>query len=251
MSLKMKIVVPTYNTEGWIERCLRSIAIQAYPFWECVIINDASTDATGDVIDGLDFVKKDPRFSVVHNDQNVKALKNIVDGFNYLNCKDDPECVMMVVDGDDFLFSEYSLLIVNEAYSRFPETLLTYGNWVGHPDGTDSNCNYYSKETVKNRTFRYDPFIASHLRTFKSKIWYEIKDEDLRDDDGEYFIAGWDVAFMMPMLEMAQVRHIFIPNRLYCYNRHNPISDFKVRGQKQLSAVDVVKSRQIYPRFEN
>ena len=80
--VKLKIVVPTYNTESWIERCLSSISSQVFKDWECVIINDASTDRTGRVIDSLDFVTEDKRFRVVHNDTNVKALKNIVDGFN-------------------------------------------------------------------------------------------------------------------------------------------------------------------------
>lgn len=247
----MKIVVPTFNTEFWIERCLRSISCQVFKDWECVIVNDASTDKTGEVINSLDFVKNDKRFSVVHNTKNVKALKNIVDGFNHLSCSDEPNSIMMVIDGDDFLYSEYALQIVDNVYTRHPHILLTYGNWIGHPDGTDSNCRQYDSETVMNSKFRYAPFIASHLRTFKSKIWYNINDEDLRDNAGNYFEAGWDVAFMMPMLEMSQERHAFIPNRLYCYNRYNPISDCKIREDKQLSAVEVVKSREVYKRFDS
>ena len=92
-------------------------------------------------------------------------------------------------------------------------------------------------------------FYASHLRTFKSKLWYSIKDEDLRDEAGEYFSAGWDFAFMVPMLEMAQERHIFIDQVLYCYNRFNPISDFRVHSTKQQSAVDVTKKRAKYKRL--
>ena len=248
--VKLKIVVPTYNTESWIERCLSSISSQVFKDWECVIINDASTDKTGSVIDSLDFVTEDKRFRVVHNDTNVKALKNIVDGFNYLDCESDPECIMMVIDGDDFLFSEWSLDIIRQAYTQYPTALLTYGNWIGHPDGSRSNCQPYSPDDVANNRFRYVPFVASHLRTFRSKLWYSIDDKDLRDDSGNYFEAGWDVAFMMPMLEMAHERHIFIPNVLYCYNRYNPISDCKVREDKQLSAVEVVKSRKPYFRKE-
>jgi glycosyltransferase involved in cell wall biosynthesis len=248
--IKMKIVVPFYNCEIWIKRCLLSIATQQFKNWECVVINDASTDKSKDVLDNLEFVQNDPRFSVIHNPVNVKALKNIVDGFNYLKCESDPDAVMMVIDGDDFLYSEYSLHIVSSAYSQYPSALLTYGNWVGHPDGTDSNCQPYDLETVTNNRFRYMPFVASHLRTFKSKIWYNINDEDLRDSSGEYFVAGWDVAFMMPMLEMSGERHIFIPNRLYCYNRYNPISDCKIREKDQLDAVRLVQSRKPYKRID-
>ena len=247
---KMKIVVPTYNTEQWISRCLSSIHEQKFRNWDCVIINDASTDRTGEIIDSLQFVKDDPRFKVIHNSQNVKALKNIVDGFNILNCEDDPECVMMVIDGDDFLFSDSSLSVVEAAYLQNPGLLLTYGNWIGHPHGDSSNCRPYSRQVIVENNYRRSDFWASHLRTFKSRLWYSIEDKDLRDETGKYFEAGWDVAFMIPMLEMAQERHMYIPYVLYCYNKENPISDFKVHAVSQSSAVEIVKKRQRYNRIK-
>jgi glycosyltransferase involved in cell wall biosynthesis len=230
--MKFKIVVPTYNTENWITRCLFSIYTQAHQDWECVVINDASTDSTGKVIDSLDFVTKDPRFKIVHNEKNVKALKNIVDGFYMLNAKDEPESVLMIVDGDDFLFSEYALTIVEQAYDQ-TGCVLTYGNHVHHPTGGKSNCEPIPAGIVEKKLFREYKFVTSHLRTFKSKLWYMIKDEDLKDEDGTYFSAGWDVSFMMPMLEMAGRKFVFIPNVLYCYNRFNPISDDVIRQADQ------------------
>ncbi len=248
--IKMKIVVPTYNTEQWIERCLRSISSQTFKDWECVIINDASTDSTGSKIDALDFVKNDERFSVVHNEVNVKALKNIVDGFNFLDCPSNPNCIMMVIDGDDFLYSEKSLEIIGNVYVNHPQLLLTYGDWIGYPYGDRSNCRPYSREVIVNNDYRTADFCASHLRTFKSRLWYSIRDEDLRDDTGKYFEAGWDVAFMVPMLEMAQERHAYVPWVLYCYNKDNPLSDFRVHAESQLSAVEVVKKKQKYKRID-
>ena len=247
--IKMKIVVPFYNCENWIQRCLLSIATQQFKDWECVIINDASTDGSKDVLDRLDFVKNDSRFSVIHNAVNVKALKNIVDGFDFLNCKSEPECIMMIIDGDDFLYSEQSLNIIAQVYQQHTQLLLTYGDWIGHPYGDSSNCRPYPSEVIANNAYRYAPFSASHLRTFKSKIWYAIKDEDLKDETGEYFEAGWDVAFMIPMLEMAQERHTYINHVMYCYNKENPLSDYKVNAKKQESAVQLTQSRKKYSRL--
>jgi glycosyltransferase involved in cell wall biosynthesis len=248
--IKMKIVVPFYNCENWIQRCLSSIASQEFKNWECVVINDASTDNTKDIVDNLDFVKTDPRFSVIHNATNVKALRNIVDGFNFLKCKDDPECIMMIIDGDDFLYSEQSLNIISTVYSQQPQLLLTYGDWIGHPYGDGSNCRPYDRNVIINNDYRNAPFVASHLRTFRSMLWYAIKDEDLRDESGEYFEAGWDVAFMVPMLEMAQERHAFLNRVMYCYNKENPLSDYKVNAKKQESAVKLTQSRKIYNRLQ-
>jgi len=247
---KMKIVVPTYNTEGWIERCLKSISTQTFTNWECVVINDASTDKTGQVIDSLSFVTEDSRFSVIHNDKNVKALQNIVDGFNFLKCNESEDNIMMVIDGDDFLYSDSSLSIIDAVYNQNPTLLLTYGDWIGHPYGDRSNCRPYSRDVVVANDYRNSDFYASHLRTFKSRLWYSIKDEDLRDEEGNYFEAGWDVAFMIPMLEMAQERHSYLPYVMYCYNKENPISDYKVHATKQNDAVVLTKQRPKYSRID-
>lgn len=250
MMIKMKIVVPFFNCEQWIERCLSSIATQQFKDWECVIINDASTDNSKSVLDSLEFLKRDDRFSVIHNESNVKALRNIVDGFNFLKCKDEPDCLMMIIDGDDFLYSDQSLNTIATVYSQYPQLLLTYGDWIGYPYGDGSNCEPYPREVILNNAYRYAPFSASHLRTFKSKLWYAIKDADLRDSEGEYFEAGWDVAFMVPMLEMAQERHGYIDRVMYCYNKENPLSDYKVNSRKQEDAVTLTKSRPQYGRLE-
>jgi len=232
MSLNFKIVVPVYNAEQWITACVHSIATQVHNDFDCIIINDASTDGTGDVLDNLPFIKDDSRFTIQHNTKNVKALHNIVTGFDTLQAKDSPESVLMVVDGDDRFFSPYSLAIVNQAYEQ-TNCILTYGNHIHYPTGGQSNCEPIPPEVINGNTFRDYKFVTSHLRTFKSKLWYNINMEDLKDDDGSYFGVGWDVAFMMPMLEMAAERILFVPNVLYMYNRFNPLSDDVVRQPEQ------------------
>jgi hypothetical protein len=178
----------------------------------------------------------------------VKALKNIVDGFNSLNTIDEPESVLMAIDGDDKLFSEYSLTIVNQAYSQ-TNCLMSYGNHIHYPTGGKSNCEIIPPEVVQNNAFRDYKFVTSHLRTFKSKLWYRIKDEDLRDKDGSYYSVGWDVAFMMPMLEMSRERTLFIPNVLYMYNRFNPLSDDQIRQGDQQRVEMRVRSAEKYSKY--
>ena len=227
-----RIVVPVYNAENWIQNCVSSIARQRYKKFKCVIINDASTDRTGEVLNSMKWLEDDPRFTVIHNEENVKALANIVHGFNILGCKDEPESILMVVDGDDRLYSDMSLALVNHVYSRYLPAI-TWGNHIHWPLGGLSNCEPIPPEVIKNRDYRKYKFVTSHLRTFKSKLWYAIKDEDLRDEDGTYYGVGWDVAFMMPMLEMAGENVLFVPNVLYIYNRDNPISDDVIRQPDQ------------------
>ena len=248
--LNFKIVVPAYNAEAWIESCIKSLAFQAYRNFECVIVNDASTDNTGKVLDAIPYIKDDSRFTVIHNEENKKALYNIVKGFQTLKTAEDPESVLMVVDGDDHLFSPASLAIVNSAYSHYPTCLITYGNHVHYPTGGQSNCEPFPKEVIQQAAYRKYKFVSSHLRTFKSKLWNSIKDEHLKDEDGTYYGVGWDVAFMMPMLEMAHERVLFIPNVLYVYNRANPISDDVIRQDDQHRVEMRIRSLPKYERYQ-
>jgi hypothetical protein len=200
------------------------------------------------VIDSLEYVKKDPRFRVIHNQKNMKALYNIVHGYKILNAEKDPESVLMVIDGDDFLFSEYALTIVEQAYEQ-TGCVLTYGNHVHHPTGGKSNCEPFPLEVLMNNSFREYKFISSHLRTYKSKLWHMIKDEDLRDTDGHYYSVGLDVAIMLPMLEMAGTKLVFIPNILYCYNRFNPLSDDVISQPEQHRIEMRVRASKKYERI--
>ena len=50
MDNHFKIIVPLYNVEKWIKRCLRSIKLQTYKNFECIIIDDISTDNSVSII---------------------------------------------------------------------------------------------------------------------------------------------------------------------------------------------------------
>jgi glycosyltransferase involved in cell wall biosynthesis len=56
----VSIIIPTYNRSDLIEETLDSILAQTYINWECIIVDDGSTDATGKVIN--EYIKRDNRF---------------------------------------------------------------------------------------------------------------------------------------------------------------------------------------------
>jgi len=249
MSTSFKIVVPVYNSENWIEKCLSSIKNQKHKEFECAIYNDCSTDSTGEKIE--DFIKEygDERFTVVHNSSNKKTLFNLIDGCQTLKSKEEPESVLVVVDGDDSLFSEYSLSLVDNVYQK-TGTSLTYGSFVHWPTGEISNFSReFPNEVRANNNYRKFPFVSSHLRTYKSYLWNSILDSDLRDTDGEYFKVACDVATMIPMLEMAGGNFIHIPNILYVYNRWNPLSDDVINSSEQGRIDRLIRSRKKYEPF--
>ncbi|HOY91038.1 MAG TPA: glycosyltransferase family A protein, partial [Bacteroidales bacterium] len=64
---RVSIIVPVYNTEKYLEECLSSLENQTYKNIEIIIVNDGSTDRSGEIIDN--FLKK--------NKKNTIVLKNI------------------------------------------------------------------------------------------------------------------------------------------------------------------------------
>jgi len=233
-NIKFNVVVPVFNSEKWIKECVLSIFLQNMTNYRCCLINDASTDKTGEIIDELKAKQLDERFIIIHNKENVGALTNIINGFSILNSKDEPETVLITVDGDDRLSNPSSFDIVQRTYENNPNCLLTYGNFIQDIGVKSNNC-HFPEEINKNRDYRKYKFCTSHLRTFKSKLFYNIKDQDLRDPrTGKYWGVACDVAMLIPCLELAGPdRFIFIEDILYIYNTQNSLSDDKVNNWEQ------------------
>ena len=62
----VSVIMPVYNGMPYIRYSIQSLLIQTYSDWECIIINDGSTDNTQDFLDGL----TDIRFVIYHFDRN-------------------------------------------------------------------------------------------------------------------------------------------------------------------------------------
>lgn len=60
----LSIIVPVYNVENYIRRCLDSILVQTFTDWECILIDDGSTDKSGEICDW--YAVRDKRFKVLH-----------------------------------------------------------------------------------------------------------------------------------------------------------------------------------------
>ena len=64
MESLVTIIVPVYQAEKYVAYCIESILAQDYNHWELILINDGSTDCSGDLCDAYAMI--DPRIHVYH-----------------------------------------------------------------------------------------------------------------------------------------------------------------------------------------
>ena len=100
----VSVIIPAYNIEDYIGRCLDSIISQTYKNLEIIVVDDGSRDHTGEILDN--YAKKDRRIKVIHKEnggvssarnKGIEAAEGDYIGF---------------IDGDDLIESEmYKTLV--------------------------------------------------------------------------------------------------------------------------------------------
>ena len=93
--VKITIIVPVYNAEEYLDRCMNSILDQEFPSFEVILVDDGSTDASPLICDR--YSGTDPRFITVHQkNSGVSAARNA--GLNLAQGE-----YVMFLDSDDAL----------------------------------------------------------------------------------------------------------------------------------------------------
>jgi hypothetical protein len=168
-------------------------------------------------------------------------------GIEKSKCKDAD--IILLLDGDDWFFSVDVLSHLNSVYQD-KNLLLTYGDYI-HSDNGQRGLNKEITGDIKDYRKNMMGWCTSHLRTFQYKLWRHIEDEDLRDKNNKYYAMSWDLAIILPMVEMAGKDRIkFIQKILYTYNTENPISDHKKNLRLQLEQAKEIRLKPSYERIE-
>jgi glycosyltransferase involved in cell wall biosynthesis len=94
----ISIIVPIYNVEKYLHRCLDSILMQTFAAFECILVNDCSPDNCSVICD--EYVKKDNRFKVIHKKQNEGLPRARKSGLDMANAE-----FIMHIDSDDWIES--------------------------------------------------------------------------------------------------------------------------------------------------
>ena len=230
----MIILTTTYNCENFVERSLLTIMTQRFKDFKCYITDDMSTDNTVDIIKKT--ILGDDRFILIENKEKMYQPGNYNQVIRGLNIPDNEICVE--IDGDDWLPNSNVLSFIDDVY-KDENVWMTSGSFKYH-DGRPGFAN-----PPKNFTnIRKQTFTLSHMRTWKSWLWKKIKEEDLKDDGGNYWSVAGDLSFMFPMLEMSGENHFkYISDVLYIYNESNPLNDHKVNMGKVSSTVNIIRNK--------
>lgn len=147
----VSVIVPVYNIEEYLEKCIESILLQSLKQFELILVDDGSTDGSGDICDA--YAEKDARIKVIHkhNEGPVKARKA---GFEQSKGE-----YIAFADGDDWIEPDmleklYSLLVTENTdiamCGRFEDTGETQ-KAVYHGIA----AGRYDKQALMNKVYPY------------------------------------------------------------------------------------------------
>ena len=115
--MTVSIIIPVYNKERYLYNTLNTIVNQSFPDFECLLINDGSTDGSGEICDK--FSNYDSRFRVFHiRNGGVSHARNI--GLDQANGK-----YVTFIDGDDEIHVNYLYNLVNCAEMSGAEMVIS------------------------------------------------------------------------------------------------------------------------------
>ncbi len=101
----ISIIVPVFNVEKYLRQALESIINQSFTDWECIVVNDGSTDSSPAICE--EFAAKDPRITVIHQENGgLSAARNT--GFKAASAP-----YIAYLDSDDWVEPEYLATLYN------------------------------------------------------------------------------------------------------------------------------------------
>lgn len=115
MSVLFSIIIPSYNRANLISHTLQSVIDQTYSNWECIVVDDGSTDNSLQVC--ADFSRKNSKLSVLSRPSEIPKGANGCRNFGFEHSKGE---LVLWFDSDDIMESNYLEEIVNvyETHSK-------------------------------------------------------------------------------------------------------------------------------------
>ena len=241
---KISIIVPIYNVEKYLKRCLDSIIEQTYTNLEIILIDDGSRDNSGNICD--EYAKCDSRIKVMHKQNGgVSSSRNA--GLSLAT-----GCFIGFVDPDDYISKDmytilYDELAKNDAdismcgYKSFSDEKTTFQ--------TSSSTDMYTNiEAIKKLVF--DNVFTSHLwnKLYKRELFIDLKFPENRS-------IYEDVSVIYKLFDRAK-KIVYNKSVQYGYFQRQESLVGRISEKKMLDSIDAVNERYAYladkyPEHEN
>lgn len=197
---KVSIVIPVYNAEKYLHRCIQSILQQTYPNWVTIFVNDGSTDSSLSILQ--EYANKDSRFKII-NKTNGGASSARNAGIDAVETR-----FLTFVDADDSIMPTLVEKLLNTAVtqnSNYVATALRY-------QGKDCSMPFSGKFSVTSDAF----FLCTNKGPF-AKLFNKhlIDDHQLRFPEDLAILE--DYQFTTSYAVLAKYVYI-IPEALYHYH---------------------------------
>ena len=227
----ISIIVPVYNCEAFLQRCLDSLLGQTLSDIEIITLDDASTDNSLTVLKKC--ARKDKRLKIISDGKNLGPGKRRNQGISIAQGQ-----YIMMVDGDDWLEKD-SCSKLMEKMSQATYDAISFNAIIENKD-RKSIANYYCiKEEFCGTWQHIEPYI---FRTaFHSWHWLYrrsfLQKNNITYSDCPIFE---DVPFVLQVLLKAE-KILFYPENLYHYTQ-NEQSLVHKQSSKFMCIFEVIKS---------
>ena len=227
----VSIIIPCYNQAKFLSETLQSILDQTYSQWECILVNDGSTDSTDEVAEN--WIKKDKRFSYYK-----KENAGVSDARNYGIQKAKGDFIQFL-DADDLLDEDKLLTSISTIEDHKVEIVCT--DYLLFKENRTNTKSTFSDLAAFEFTFynlaRYwnDGFtIPIHCWFFKACLFHNVK-----------FPVGLTAQedWVMWLTIFSKAPKTFYVSKPMAFYRINPEGRTKTRGffDETLQAINYLK----------
>lgn len=180
---KVSVIITCFNQEAFIEEAVTSIINQTYEDWECIVVDDGSTDKSWEIIQKL-----------AGTDQRIKCVLQENKGVSYARNRGFSMCVgdyIQFLDGDDYLAPE-KLEIQVDFMEDNPATGVSYTHHRHYLQKKNISVQYHFKElsgkVLKEILYEYDNGVSIpiHSALLRKNVWAKDELPFPPDYDGRY-----------------------------------------------------------------
>lgn len=225
----VSIVVPVYNLEFYIERCLDSLARQTLAGIEVIVVNDGSTDDSQLIID--EFVERYPQ--IIRSFEKTNGGHGSACNVGIERAAGD---YIMIVDGDDYLDLDTAEYMYNKAVETGSDLLI--GNLLYCYTGSTEPFKPlpFHKETelsLADRNLLFEGWATPCGRLYHKSIF---QDPDVRLKEGIIFAD----ANFVPKSYLVANKIYYVDKELYNYDITRPTQSMKQTDKRILNIVDAL-----------